>query len=162
MTESKQQPSAQGGITSQDVPMIFADRAREVTEFCVNRGGKAFENWAVPTLFAYVFFHLVDRTCFVVRQKGQIAGVMFAQALNEAEQRRRVNEGQCRFLWHRSADNSDAIALREVVARQDLLPRLAKQVTARWPDWRARKILTFRDGELVELRPGVVKKFLGE
>lgn len=154
--------TAQATTTPTDVPMIFADRAREVTEYCVTQGGKAFEGWAVPTLFAYVFFHLVDRTCFVVRKGGAIAGVMFAQALDEAEQRRRVDEGQSRFLWHRSADTSDAIALREVVARRDLLPRLAKQVTARWPDWRQRKVFTFRDGALVELPGEVIKKFLGE
>lgn len=141
---------------------IFADRAREVTEFCLNRGGKAFEGWAVPTLFAYVFFHLVDRTCFVVRQKGEIAGVLFAQALDEAEQRQRVALNGCRFNWTRSFDRpTDAIALREVVARQDLLPRLAKQVSGRWPDWRERKVFTFRNGALVELRPAVIERFLG-
>jgi hypothetical protein len=154
--------SPESRVEGQPVTDIFAARAREVTEFCLAHGAKLFADWPVPTLFAYVFFNVVDRTCFVVREHGQIAGVLFAQALDAAEQQRRQAARESSFNWRRSAEKSDAIALREVIARQDLLPRLARQITARWPDWRQRRVFTYRAGELVELKPAVIARFLRE
>lgn len=37
-----------------------ANKAREITEFCVAHGGECFKDWPRLTVFAYVFYHLVD------------------------------------------------------------------------------------------------------
>src|SRR5258706_14419527 len=40
---------------------FMTNKAREVAEFCLRNGQSCFEGWPVPVLFAYAFYHLVDR-----------------------------------------------------------------------------------------------------
>jgi hypothetical protein len=133
--------------------MFFADRAREITEFCLRRGGKCFVGWEVPTLFAYAFFHVVDRTVFLVREHGSIAAVAFAWGMPAADIQARAAAREPVFQWKRSQDNADAVFLAEVVGSQAQLGRIVRQTQTRWPDLQHRQIYTFRNGQLVGL-PG--------
>lgn len=137
-------------------------RAKEITEFCLAKGGKCFADWPVKTLFAYVFFHLVDHGVFVCRQNGQIVAVMFAWATSVAAITQRHQQGLSPFNWERSRNHEDGGFLAEVIGERSLLPRLLKQVTAKWPDWKEKKIFTYRDGQLVELPKEVIGRMLQE
>ena len=139
---------------------VFAQRATEISEFCLKNGGQCFARWPVPTLFAYVFFHVVTRTVFCVREGGQIAGVLFAWGMPASEIEQAGAEGKGTFAWRKSRDDSDAIFLAEFIGRRDLFPRLLQQAETRWPDWRRKRIFTFRTGRLVELPQTVIAKFL--
>lgn len=165
--------------------LLFADRAREICEFCLRHGGpKAFPGWPVPTIFAYGFFHVVARTVFVARQHGgpcgsHISAVAFAWSNPETEIRKRAAAGLPQFAWRKTEDEADSLFLAQVIAKAaegkrgggekgNLLARLAQQAGQRWPDWQRRKIFTYRrsgpDGpsKLVELRQDVIGKLIGE
>lgn len=142
--------------------LLFADRAREIVEFCLRHGGRVFEAWSVTTLFAYVFFHVVARTVFVVRKDGHITAVAFAWSNSETEIRKRAAAGAPQFDWRRTEDAADSLLVAEVIGRRELLGRIARQFTQRWPDWQRRKIFTYRKGQLVELKPDVIARLIAE
>jgi len=142
------------------VPMYFAGKAREVAEFCLRKGGQCFENWDAITLFTYVFFHLVDGNCFVVRKNGGIAGVLFLWGATETDIRQRAATGESPFYWQRSMKAGDALFLAEVVSAHDCLPTLFKLAAAKWPDWQQRKVFTYREGRLIQLPVDLVKRMI--
>lgn len=175
---SNQRTAARGQTAA---VMLFTNRARELAEFCVRHGGKAFAGWPVTKLFAYVFFHVVARTVFVARKGGNILAVAFAWSNPETEIRKRAAAGAPQFDWRRTDDEADSLFLAQVIAigtraegqrgkaaEGNLLQRLAQQVTQRWPDHERRKIFTYRrsgaDGplKLVELRHDVIEKLIEE
>src|ERR1043166_9473317 len=129
-----------------DLAMFFAKKAQETAEFCLRHGKHCFEKWQVPTLFAYVFFHVAERTVFVLRSHGEITGVLFAWAMPEADIRQSAATGQSPFKWQRSQDNADSILCAEVIASRENISALVKQAQARWPNLNTKKIFTFRKG----------------
>ena len=141
--------------------LLFANRATEICEFCLRHGGKAFDGWAVTTAFAYVFFHVVAQTVFVIRKSGQVSAVAFAWPQSEQEIRKRAAAGQSPFRWRIMPEDADALFLSEVIGRRELLGRIAQLVLQRWPDAMKRKVFTFRKKQLVELRPTVIAKLIG-
>ena len=145
----------------QSPALVFAERATEITEFALRRGAECFRGWPVPTVFAYVFFHVATRTVFCVREGREISGVLFAWPMAESELRGLAAGGRSAFAWKRPPETADAIFVAEVIGHRQLLARLAAQVKARWPDWRSKKIFTFRSHKLVELKAGVIAKLLG-
>lgn len=149
---------ANAQMLKSDTLKFFTERAREIAEFCVRRGGRAFAGWPVPTLFAYALFHVVDRTVFSTREHGTIAGVGFMWGENERDIRSRAAAGQPVFDWTRSVDGADSLFLAEVVAAGPQLARLARQAKARFPDMEKKKIFTFRRGELVRIPIETVEK----
>lgn len=151
-----------GETAESSAALFFADRAKEITEFCVTHGAKVFEGWPVPTIWAYAFFHVVDRTAFLIREHGEIVALAFCQAVPEKDLRARDAAGLPAFNWRRSIDNADALALAEVIGRKELLSRLARQFDARFPGWRRKKMFTHRAGQLVELPPEVIERMLHE
>lgn len=135
-----------------DATTFFADRAREITEFCLRHGKSAFPGWEVPTLYAYVFFHLVDRTVFLVREHGEITAIGFMWGVPEAEIRERTKADQPVFAWKRSQDNADSLFMAELVGSEAEFSRLTRSAAARFPEWWMRKkVFTFRHGKLVQL-----------
>jgi len=142
------------------VPMYFASKARDIAEFCVAKGDKCFAEWPIPTIFAYVFFHLIDGGCFVVRKNGGIAGVMFLWGANEADIRQRAAVSDSPFYWQRSKRDGDSLFLAEVVAAHSSLPKLFKLAAARWPDWQRKKVFTYREGKLIEFPHDVIKRMI--
>jgi hypothetical protein len=137
--------------------IFFAARAQEITEFCVRRGDKL---WPVPTLFTYVFFHLADRTLFMVRRGGSIAAVLSAWAMPASEIERLEREGKSQWQWRKSQDNADGLFIGEVIGTRALLPALVKRAMLRWPDWPKKRIFTHRGGKLHELKPDVIRRLL--
>lgn len=142
---------------------LFLDRARELTEFCLRRGASrtghhAFAGWKVETLFAYVFFHVVARTVFVLRQGGTLSAVAFAWSKPEQQIRWCAAAGVSPFQWRKTDDQADSILLGEVIAPGVGLAgwrRLWKQGRERWPDLDRRKVFTYRAGRLVEITAAV-------
>jgi len=166
-------------MSRQHPALLFADRAREIAEFCLRHSGKAFnafEGWNPPLLFSYVFFHVVARTVFMVRKHGgpcgtHITAVAFAWSNPETEIRKRAAAGSPQFDWRRTEDAADSLFVAQVIvkSREGNLARLARQVGQRWPDWQQRKIFTYRplrgghQGlQLVELRPAVIAKLTAD
>ncbi len=139
---------------------VMFDKARAVTEFCIKHGGDCFKDWPVPLVFNYVFYHLVDGGCFVVRANGEISAVMFAWGLNSKEVLARHQAALSPFAWQRSRNNEDAIFLAEVIGERSRLGKLFKMAAAKWPDWQSKTIFTYRDGSLVELPQAVIKQFI--
>ena len=119
-------------------------------------------SWPVPTVFAYVFFHVVARTVFIVRQGSEIAAVAFAWSNPETEIRKRAAAGSPQFDWRRTGEEADALFVAQVIGRWELLPRLVRQIVARWPDAERRKIFTYRRKRLVELKPDVIARLRGD
>jgi len=150
----------QRGLTSAATGNYMIERARELTEFCLERGQAAFVNWPVKTLFEYCFFHLVDRGAFVCRAQGGLASCMFAWGVPLAEIRAANQAGAPVFQWARSRPESDAIFLAEVVGSRRFLPVLFKGAAARWPDWQDKRIFTYRAGALVELPSALIKRLI--
>lgn len=145
--------------------MVLFERAKELTEFCLEHGGKAFQGYQIPVLFQYAFFHLSARTAFVVRRNGEISAAMFCWAAPETEIRARAEAGQSTFQWRTSADEAGAsLFVAEVVKRSDCnaktLAKLFRQAMSRWPDWQQKKIFTFRNGFLVELEPDAIARLM--
>lgn len=158
---SQQTPTHSPTHSLTDSPaLFFAERARAIVEFCVRHRGAAFPDWSVPTLYQYVFFHVVTRTVFVVWERGAVRAVLFAWGEREADIRARAAAGEPAFHWQRSADFADALLVAEVIGRQKDLPRLERAARQRWPDWPRKKIYTYRAGELRELKRGVLERML--
>jgi hypothetical protein len=146
--------------------LFFTDRAREITEFWVKsnrqRGlGSSGPAPSVPTLYAYVFFSLVDRTLFVVRRHSAIVAALTVWGMPEAEIRQMDAEGESTWQWRRSRDDADSLCVGEVIGARELLPALVRQVSSRWPNWRDKKVFTYRRGKLVQLDPATVEKLIG-
>ncbi len=135
--------------------LFFSQRAVEIAEFCLHNGGKAFAGWLAPTLYAYAFFHVVDRTVFLARSHGAITTAAFMWGRPESEIRQDAT-----FNWKRSQDNADSLFLAEVVGSQRDLSKLSKQVSARWPDWTSKKVFTFRSGKLVQLPHETIERMI--
>jgi hypothetical protein len=152
------------GTEGTDAALHFAEKAREVAEFCVRRGASrtgqqtAFDGWDVRTLYRYVFFHTVTRTVFCVRSQGAIAAVAFVWGGPSYEFQ--VGSGKFPFRWQRSADAADALFVGHVVGAQKELPALLRQVKARWPDFERKRIFTFRHGAMHELSRETLGKML--
>src|SRR5947209_14619467 len=89
--------------------MVLYDRARELTEFCLAHGGKAFAGYEIPVLFQYVYFHLGDRTAFCVRRNGEITAAMFCWGGPELDIRARAQSGSSTFQWRTSSDRADSL-----------------------------------------------------
>ncbi|HVX56982.1 MAG TPA: hypothetical protein VHA37_04570 [Candidatus Saccharimonadales bacterium] len=140
--------------------MVFAELARELTEFCLQRGKECFKGWPVPTVFKYVFFHLATRSCVFLRMNGKPAAVMFARGVPAKTIEERAAKGEPVFSWSLPQDNADALFVAEVIATDETLPALVKRARARWPNWQSRKMYTFRHGKLVQFSEAVKEKFL--
>lgn len=140
---------------------FFFGKARELAEFCVRNGrGGCFHGWPVPTVFTYAFFHAVQRTVFSTRASGAINSVLFVWGQPERTIRESAAEGGAVFHWQRSQDQADSLFLGEVIAGPPELRRLVKQVEARWPGWRQKKIFTFRHGKLVQLETDTIERLI--
>lgn len=140
----------------------FIAQAREVTEFCLEHGGKCFAGWEVKTLFAYVFFHLVDGGCFVVRRDGRAVAVLFAWGTDAMQILFRDTFEKPVFDWERSKEGS-AIFVAEVIttpASRSALPKLFELAAGRWPDWRRKVIFTCRGGKLHELQRDAIERLI--
>jgi len=140
----------------------FTERSKEIVQFCLRESKGLFARWPVPTLFAYVFFRLVDRTVFVLRDNGRITAVASAWGRPETE----IRAGRT-FGWKRSQDGADAVFIAEVIGQRRHLPRLARLLSKRLPGWEKKKVFTMRsepdrpmDRKLVELRPELFKRML--
>lgn len=148
-------------LGNSQVPALhFADKARELAEFCVRHGREAFSGWNVPTLYQYVFFHVVSRTVFCVRDRGAVTAVLFAWGMSEKDLRARMAAGQSPFAWQPSADFSDALFIAEVIGSQAQFPKLGRLLSQRWSDWRRKKVFTLRAGTLHELKDDVIERLL--
>ena len=144
------------------------DKARELTEFCLRHGGRCFDGWPVKTLFEYCFFHLVDRGVFIVRDHGEIVACMFAWGTSVPAIMMRHGNHAAPFCWERSRNHEQALFLAEVIstgktakiARSHLV-QMVRQGAAKWPDWKQKRIFTYRDKKLVELPHDVIQRMLG-
>lgn len=143
-----------------EATLFFAERAREITEFCVRRGGKCFSAWVVPTVFAYAFFHVVQRTVFCTRANSSLASAAFIWGAPEKTIRARAAAGEPVFRWERSRDGADSLFVAEVIGSQANLARLIKPVSRRWPDWERKKLFTYRQEELVQLEPATINRMI--
>lgn len=139
------------------------NKAREITEFCLLKGGRPFQTWPASILFSYVLFQVVDRSCYVVRAHGQVRAVMFLWSESEATIRARDSAGEPAFYWQPSRA-SDALFLAEVIADQNTLPQLYKQAARRWPSWEEKPIFTKRSqgncSRLVQIPHAVVQRMI--
>lgn len=127
------------GQETRAAALFFSQRAVEIAEFCLHHGGRCFRGWPVPLLYAYAFFHVVDRTVFVVREHGEIVTVVFMYGRPEMKLR-----ADPKFDWKRSEDQADSLLIDTVVGNRQQLRKLAKPVAARWPDWLLKKLFIFR------------------
>ena len=139
------------------------EKARELTEFCLRHGGKCFVAWPTKTLFEYCFFHLVDRTVFTVRDHGQVVACLFGWITSVTAIQEKHAKGQTPFCWQRSKDHEDGAFLAEVISlKKSDLGKLLRQVAARWPLWRTKRIFTYRSGQLVELPRELIRRMVQE
>lgn len=130
---------------------------REITAFCVSRGGKCFAGWPVRKLHAYVVHHLNRGTAVFARRGGRIAAALFVWPVNLAAATGRAQRGEASFLWREDDPAPDGFLLAEVVGTRAVLNAME------WPELGAiegKTILTYRRGKLVVLNWATIKRFL--
>lgn len=149
----------------EDAQAHMVRKAEELADFCLTRAPELFKGWEVRTVFSYCFFHLVDHGVFVARTNGRIRAVLFAWGMPSAEILERHRAGESQWTWRRSKNDADALMLAEVIGEMGQVRKLFKLVAAKWPDWRNKKVFTYRqmpDGKhLVQLRREAIERFLG-
>lgn len=146
-----------------------AQQVREAAVFCLEHGAKLFAGWSGDKLFRYLAFLWLTNCLFIERAPGnEIIGVLSAWPDVADEILQRERNGEFHFNWRqpRVIEDSDAFMLADIVVSKSaienrqskiILTRLVAQATAQWPDWKLRRVFTYRRGRLVEITQPTAK-----
>lgn len=141
---------------------------REVVCFCLRHGGQIYRGWNAGTIFRYFAFHFMSEDLLVTFDgasgtgHGEIAGVFigwreFARSIEERERNKEFH-----FNWRLPPEGGDALMIGDVIIdphgrdARATRTRLLQEASARWPDWKMRRLFTHRRGRLVELSHAAV------
>lgn len=137
---------------------------RDLAIFCLTHGGRIYDGWTGETLFKYLSFQWLNGNVVVIHDGPDIAGIFMAWHDFAADILRREKEGKYHFAWRAPVDAGDALMVADVIVPKgsDGLTRLLQLASAKWPDWKMRRVFTHRRKKLVELQPTVLAHFLHE
>lgn len=136
-----------------------ADFLRSISIFCIEHGGDLYADWSGEKVFKFLAFHWLQGGLFVAREGVEIRAVMVAWRDATEEIFRREREDEPHFEWKEPPAAGDAILMGAVIARdKDSILRLVQLASARWPDWKMRRLFTYRRGELHELAPAAIER----
>lgn len=157
-----------GGQTTPALNMgAVAALIRQVQAFCLsNRGrtcrGNSYEGWPADIVFRWLAFHWYAQQLFLARKRGALVGCLVAWPTTVAEIERREAAGEPQFQWEVGRPGDAWIVGDFVTLPQDragTVCRLEQLATARWPDWKLRRIFTWYRGRLDESRHGALARF---
>jgi hypothetical protein len=136
---------------------------RRVAIFCLTHGGLLHRDWTGDKLFKYLAFQWLNGCLFIAREGEEIAGVMIVWPDGAADVLRRQEAGELHFAWLAPREG-DALMVADVIVSKNfstrqVMTRLVQMASARWPDWKMRRIFTHRRGKLVELAPRMLTRF---
>jgi hypothetical protein len=152
--------------TAQQSRIVAAMKVRELALFCLASGRHLFGDWTGEKLFKYLAFQWMTGQLLWLRgDDGEIAGVLIGWREFAAEILRRGPGDH--FNWSPGVDGGDALMIGDVIVRKSEsgkagLTRLLQLASARWPDWKMRRVFTHRRHKLVELRPAVLARLFHE
>lgn len=132
--------------------------------FCLEHGGGLYAGWSVEKLYRYFTFHLFNGQIVWATDGPDIDGVLIAWPDSAEAILRRQRSGEAHFAWRLEPHGYDALMFGDVVVRsprkKKSASRLLQMASARWPDWKMRRLFTHRRGKLHELSPAAVRKLI--
>lgn len=131
-------------------PQSFFAEIHELTEFVKAHRGRAFKGWPDETIFFYIAYHKLAGTLFVFNDKDCISGLGVAWIAHVE------NIGQP-FVW-RLPEKGDCMMICELVGTRTAMKTVYQMARSKWQD--VKRHFTYRRGELVELTPRVMGRFL--
>lgn len=138
-----------------------AQLLRELAIFCLCHGGKLYRGWTGKKLFEYLAFQLLTGGLVFYAPEGEVLGILVAWRDSKDEILRREAAAEPHFNWQVPARNGDSFMVADVIARDgDSIFRLLQMASARWPDWKMRRVFTHRRGRLVELPRAHIERWL--
>ena len=152
---------------------LLARRLHQTAVFCLTHAPKLYVGWTGEKVFKWLAFQLLTGGLVVVGSR-DIEGVLIAWPDSAEEILRRERTGEFHFNWRRPMPmaEADALLIADVIVKSsahfgksEIVSRLVQKATARWPDWKLRRIFTHRSkphgpDTLVELTPRLIKRFL--
>jgi hypothetical protein len=131
---------------------LTAQYIHDVAVFCLTHGGHLYREYPAERVFKYLAWHFTAGNLAVSFEGEHISGVIIAWKDSAEEIRQRGRRGQPQFNWQLPATSGDAYMIGEVIAKDKTgLTRLLQLASATWPDWKMRKLFTYRRKKLVEL-----------
>ena len=148
-------------MISLNVFVAVAAELRQVAVFCLAHGARCYPGCPPDRVFRYLAFQRLTGGLVVCRQGPDIEGVLIAWPTTTAETLRRAAAGEFHFNWRPPAPGGDALMIADVISlrRRDSVFRLLQMASARWPDWKMRRLFTHRSGRLVEIAPRLAERF---
>lgn len=151
-----------------------ADFIHDVCIFCLSHGGHLYRDWPASTIYRYLAFHFVSGGLIVLIEREEIAGVFIAwrEFASWIEQRELKREHH--FNWQLPPEGGDALMIGDVIIDthgqncRGTRTRLLAEASARWPDWKMRRLFTHRRGgsatglKLVELSHAAIARLFHE
>ncbi len=147
-----------------------ANKVRQLAVFCLLHGGHLFRNWSGEKLFKYLAFHWFSGQLLWTRDvDGEIDGVFIAWPDFASEILRREQSGDFHFNWRAGIGaGGDALMIADVIIdahgrdARETRDRLLQAASARWPDWKMRRLFTHRRCRLTELSHATVARLFHE
>ena len=140
---------------------------RGLHAFALDHGGACYDGWPHDLVFRYLAWQFCARQICVVHDRASIelAGFLVLWPDDSTQIRYREAEGLPHFDWQLRS-GGDSYILAEVIVREGdrgwAVRRLGELAARRWPDWKLRRLFTWRRGRLVELNPAAVARCFHE
>jgi hypothetical protein len=141
-----------------------AMKIRELAIFCLTHGAKLYTGWTGEKLFKYLAFQWFSGNLVWYRDdEANLAGVFIAWRDSVVKIEPHLGTSEYLFNWGPTDVFGDALTIGDVIVKhRDGLTRLLQLASARWPDWKMRRLFTHRRGELVEISPAAARRFFHE
>ena len=155
--------------TTHQAPMrATAGLIRQIVCFCLQHGARLYRDWPADRIFKYFAFHFLTGDLLVTFEGTEIAGALIGWRECAATIEERHLKKEYHFNWQVPTDGGDALMIGDVIIdtrRPDagaVRTRLLQEASARWPDWKKRRLFTHRRGRLVELSQAAIARFFHE
>jgi len=129
----------------------------DVIQFCLQKGGKAFEGWPIRRVADMLTWHARKKTLLVLEDEGRVCGVLYFSRASE-----RVPEGAILGLtWKPDDPHGRVIYVGAIVGdARKAFQALVTALVERVPDWRETEIWAHRRGRLVRYPVRFFKRFI--
>lgn len=150
----------------------IAEYVDGVLRFILDNRGRCFAGWDLRKIHAYLFWHFLNGTLFVVSQRTppkafgatdriEIVAIAIAWLQNETAIRLLDSLGLPQFVWASLPDDGDSILVADVCGSRIMISEIVQQVMAHWPDSPRKKLFTYRREKLVKMSWKQVLRFAG-
>lgn len=151
--------AAAGGATTPTVAVApLDDLLFALVEFAQRAGrGISFGRWPWSLIREYLRWHFHKGTLNYEIVAGEVRGLLIAWPAFAAEVQARAARDLPVFAWQDAPLTGDSIVIAQAIATHPgTLSRMIAVAAQRYPDWRARRLFTYRHGKLREYSPRIV------